>query len=192
MSTLQKKQTEKTMARTRFDDDQTLVASNKKDSQINKSEIEKVELLMAAKQKSKNPNTAKYIDPNLDPKYAISRIQLPPSTMYMIDKVVRQKAAQGPIGVNNSEVINLEQERELRKKNIYYANLAGKKGGKSETGMDEDPEDMEGEVINPAVGRNSKGEFIDDEEIDMDEQEKENARNEALLQRLYNVAKAEI
>ena len=59
------------MARTRFDDDQTLVASNKKDSQINKSEIEKVELLMAAKQKNKNPNTAKYIDPNLDPKYAI-------------------------------------------------------------------------------------------------------------------------
>ena len=93
MGTLQKKQTEKTMARTRFDDDQTLAACSKKDSLINKSEIEKVELLMAAKQKNRNPNTTKFIDPNLDPKYAISRIQLPPSTMYMIDKVVRQKAA---------------------------------------------------------------------------------------------------
>ena len=54
------------------------------------------------------------------------RIQLPAKTMYLIDKVVRAKALQGPIGVNNSEVINLEQERDLRKKNLYYANLAEK------------------------------------------------------------------
>ena len=44
--------------------------------------------------------------------------------MYLIDKVVRAKALRGPIGVDNSEVINLEQERELKKRDKYYANLA--------------------------------------------------------------------
>ena len=180
------------MARTRFDDDKTLVATNKKDSLVNQAEIEKEELLMAAKHKNRNPYTTKFIDPNVDPKYAISRIQLPPKTMYLIDKVVRAKALQGPIGVNNSEVINLEQERELRKKNIYYANLADKKRANNPSGMDDDPEDMGGENIPTNAGRNSKGEFMDDEEADLDEQEKENARNEALLKRLYNVAQAEI
>lgn len=123
---------------------------------------------MAAKHKNKNPNTIKFIDPNIDPKYAISKIQLPPRTMYLIDKVVRARALQGPIGVNNSEVINLEQEREIRKKNIYYANLAERKNT-DKTGMDEDPEDMEGERTNTGVGRNSKGEFVDDEEADLND-----------------------
>jgi len=35
----------------------------------------------------------------------------------LIDKVVRQKAMTGPIGVDNSEYINIEQERELRRRN---------------------------------------------------------------------------
>ena len=39
---------------------------------------------------------------------AIHKIQLPAKTMYLIDKVVRAKALQGPIGVDNSEVINIE------------------------------------------------------------------------------------
>ena len=152
--------------------------------------MERAELLMAAKHKNQNPNTIKFIDPNVDPRYAISKIQLPPRTMYLIDKVVRARALQGPIGVNNSEVINLEQEREIRKKNIYYANLADRKNT-GNTG-DEDPQDMEGERTNTGAGRNSKGEFVDDEEAELDDQERENARNEALLKRLYNVAQQEI
>ena len=39
---------------------------------------------------------------------AVHQIQLPAKTMYLIDKVVRAKALQGPIGVDNSEVINIE------------------------------------------------------------------------------------
>lgn len=66
--------------------------------------------------------------------------------MYLIDKVVRAKALQGPIGVNNSEVINLEQERELRKKNLYYANLAENKKTHP-SNDDNDPEDLDGEHI---------------------------------------------
>ena len=89
--------------------------------------------------------------------------------MYLIDKVVRAKALQGPIGVNNSEVINLEQERELRKKNLYYANLAEKKRTDPTEMNDMDPEDHEYENITTNNGRNSKGEFVDDEEVDLDE-----------------------
>lgn len=44
---------------------------------------------------------------------------LPQQTIYLIDKVVRQKALQGPIGVDNSEVINIEMERELKKRNKH-------------------------------------------------------------------------
>lgn len=36
--------------------------------------------------------------------------------MYLIDKVVRQKSRCGPIGIDNSEVINLEVETEFKKK----------------------------------------------------------------------------
>ena len=61
--------------------------------------------------------------------------------MYLIDKVVRSKALKGPIGVDNSEVINLEQERELKKRDKYYANLADKKP--SNTGDSENEDDEE-------------------------------------------------
>ena len=44
--------------------------------------------------------------------------------MYLIDKVVRTKALRGPIGIDNSEVINIEQERELKKRDKYYRELA--------------------------------------------------------------------
>ena len=65
----------------------------------------------------------------------------------MIDKVVRAKALQGPIGVDNSEVINLEQERELKKKNQYVANLASKKKqGTGDSEEEEDPDDEEAEM----------------------------------------------
>ena len=90
-------------------------------------EKEGLELAAAASYKTRNPHTIRYIDPNQDPSDAIMRIQLPAKTMYLIDKVVRAKALQGPIGVDNSEVINLEQEKELKKRNQYLANLAAKK-----------------------------------------------------------------
>ena len=77
--------------------------------------------------RTKNPHTIKFIDTNLDPREAIEHIVLPAKTMYLIDKVVRAKALQGPIGINNSEVINLEMEKDLRKRNKYLANLAEKK-----------------------------------------------------------------
>ena len=110
-----------------------------------------------------------YIDPNMDQREAIRNIQLPAKTIYLIDKVVRAKALQGPIGVDNSEVINLEQERELQQRNKYVANLASKK--KQGTG------DSEEENDDP-----------DDEEAEMDEQERENLVNEKLLKRLYKAA----
>ena len=92
--------------------------------------------------------------------------------MYLIDKVVRAKALRGPIGVDNSEVINLEQERELKKRDKYYANLA-----------DQKPSRTSGESDDDAVA---------DEEADMDEQDLENLNNERLLKRLYKAAQADI
>jgi hypothetical protein len=49
-----------------------------------------------------------------NPAKAIRNLELPSATLYLIDKVVRAKALNGPIGVDNSEVINIEAERELR------------------------------------------------------------------------------
>ena len=51
-------------------------------------------------------------------------IVLPPETIYLIDKVVRQKARCGPIGIDCSEVINIEMENEFkaRNKHIYKLN----------------------------------------------------------------------
>jgi hypothetical protein len=51
---------------------------------------------------------------------------------------VRQKALQGPIGVDNSEVINLEMERELKKRNKHLL---------PETKNVEDEEDLPDEDI---------------------------------------------
>ena len=93
--------------------------------------------------------------------------------MYMIDKVVRSKALKGPIGVDNSEVINLEQEKELKKRDKYYADLAEKKKPSGES--EEDDED-----------------YLDEEDEDMDPQTRENIVNEKLLKRLYKAAQADI
>ena len=158
------------MARTRFDQDICQTTSNKKVSLDAGVEHDLAELRHAANHRNTNPNTIKFIDPNLDPKYAISRIQLPPKTMYLIDKVVRAKALQGPIGTNNSEVINLEQERELRKKNLYYANLAEQKRPRPQAIDEDDNEDQENsDREQMAIGRNSKGEFVDMEDLEMDD-----------------------
>ena len=63
------------------------------------------------------------LDPEIDEAEALSLIKLPPVTMYLIDKVVRMKAKSGPIGIDNSELINLEFEREFKAKNNHIFKL---------------------------------------------------------------------
>lgn len=63
------------------------------------------------------------MDPNLSESEALSLIQLPAETTYLIDKVVRQKSRYGPIGIDNSEVINLEMENEFKKRNLHIFKL---------------------------------------------------------------------
>lgn len=47
--------------------------------------------------------------------------------MYLIDKVVRLRAKAGPIGVDNSELINIELEEEYKAKNKLIEGLIGSK-----------------------------------------------------------------
>lgn len=63
------------------------------------------------------------IHPDMDEEEALSLIELPDETIYVIDKVVRQKAKAGPIGIDNSEFINIEIEEEFKEKNQYLQNL---------------------------------------------------------------------
>ena len=72
----------------------------------------------------------------MDDEEALKFIVLPQETLYLIDKVVRQKAKAGPIGIDNSEFINIEIEQEYKEKNKYINNLSYKK--KEETEDDED------------------------------------------------------
>jgi hypothetical protein len=65
----------------------------------------------------------------------LKEIRLPSHTLYLIDKVVRAKANQGPIGVDNSEVINIELERELKRRHKALYGDAGT----VEDDPDEDP-----------------------------------------------------
>ena len=131
------------MARTRFEEEGTIAVGAK--AQMAGEGVNNIEEVPAATFCNKNPHTIKYIDPNLTENQAIKRIQLPAKTMYLIDKVVRSKALKGPIGVDNSEVINLEQERELKKRDKYYANLADKKPSNPGTG-DSEAEDDDDDV----------------------------------------------
>lgn len=59
------------------------------------------------------------IHPDMEEEEALALIELPQETMYVIDKVVRQKAKAGPIGIDNSEFINIEIEEEFKEKNQY-------------------------------------------------------------------------
>lgn len=63
------------------------------------------------------------LSPEIREKEALSLIQLPAETMYLIDKVVRQKARAGPIGVDNSEVINLEFEKDFKSRHRHIFKL---------------------------------------------------------------------
>ena len=123
MTKLQPKQNERTMARTRFDELGT-VPVGAKAQMTGEAPNTELEMVPATSFSNKNPHTIRFFDPNQTERHAIQRIQLPAKTMYLIDKVVRAKALRGPIGVDNSEVINLEQEHELKKRDKYYANLA--------------------------------------------------------------------
>ena len=49
------------------------------------------------------PHWLSLIDPEMDDEEALNFIELPQETIYLIDKVVRQKARAGPIGIDNSE-----------------------------------------------------------------------------------------
>lgn len=137
MNSLGCKQSEKAFARTRFDNQ----ASTNVVGAENQDEVDAMSFLF-----SNNPRTRQYVDTSLDPSEVIHKIQLPPSTMYLIDKVVRAKALLGPIGIDNSEVINLEVEKEVQKRNRYLANLSGKNGtSEDQEGEDDsDQEDTEG------------------------------------------------
>lgn len=59
----------------------------------------------------------------LEEEDALQLIELPEETIYLIDKVVRQRAKAGPIGVDNSELINIEMEEEYKQKNQYFQQL---------------------------------------------------------------------
>ena len=83
MNSLGNKQTEKAFARTRFDNQ----ASTNNCGAENMDEIEAISSLFG-----NNPRTRQYVDTSLDISEVIAKIQLPPSTMYLIDKVVRAKA----------------------------------------------------------------------------------------------------
>jgi len=63
------------------------------------------------------------MDPEIDEEEALSLIILPQETIYMIDKVVRLKARNGPIGIDNSEVINLQVENEFKKNYSHVLQL---------------------------------------------------------------------
>lgn len=57
---------------------------------------------------------------------------------------MRAKALYGPIGVDNSEFINIEMERDLRKRNRYIAGLYGEKPPTDEGATDDEDRDEEG------------------------------------------------
>ena len=47
----------------------------------------------------------------------LDKIELPRETIYMIDKVVRQRVKRGPFGMENSELIADQHDREVFEKN---------------------------------------------------------------------------
>ena len=81
-----------------------------------KSHIEGFEQMSKISKISPRDHLLEHID-ELDEEEALQLIELPQETMYLIDKVVRQRAKAGPIGVDNSELINLEIEEEYKHKN---------------------------------------------------------------------------
>ena len=65
MAALQKKQTERTMARTRFEDDGTVPVGAKAMMNPDVPNVDVVEMVPATTFKNKNPHTIRFIDPNI-------------------------------------------------------------------------------------------------------------------------------
>ena len=162
------------MARSRFEEDKTVAVGTKAQIDADIDNVDAIEQVPATSFNNMNPHTIRFIDQNLTLRQRIKKIQLPAKTMYLIDKVVRTKALRGPIGVDNSEVINLEQEKELKRRDKYYTDLAEQRQSKGTE--DEDDENFD----------------EDDIEGGMDEQDRENLVNEKLLKRLYKAAQADL
>jgi hypothetical protein len=112
----------------------------------------------------------------MDDEEALRFIELPRETIYLIDKVVRQKAKAGPIGIDNSEFINLQIEEEYKQKNKHINQLTegyrNKKDGdlsKVDRTLGEDDED-------------------DSDQENNNDGDKENQDNQRLLDRLSTAA----
>ena len=80
-----------------------------------------------------------------DEEELIKEIDLPQETLYYIDKVVRQRSKMGPIGVDNSELINIEMEKEIKQKNQYVDQLY--KGNNPGVDGEEEDEEDEGQLM---------------------------------------------
>ena len=93
---------------------QLVSARAKVESIIQRESLSEVEGKPSSPGKFGLPYWLSLIDPEMDDEEAIQFIELPLETMYLIDKVVRQKAKAGPIGIDNSEFINLEIEEEYK------------------------------------------------------------------------------
>eukprot|EP00347_Sterkiella_histriomuscorum_P011660 403371604 len=106
------------------------------------------------------------IDPEMEDEEAIKYIELPQETIYLIDKVVRLKAKTGPIGVDNSELINIELEQEFKQKNQYIEGLMHHGGNKK-------PQDQM---------------TMTTQEQQQQYEDKENIQNQRLLERLTQAA----
>ena len=96
------------------------------------------------------PHWLSLIDPEMDDEEALNFIELPQETIYLIDKVVRQKARAGPIGIDNSEFINIEIEEEFKEKNTHIQKLVdGYKTKETQHHSDDDTlEDEDGNKEN--------------------------------------------
>ncbi len=95
-----------------------------------------------------SPGKGSSFDPLEDRHPLDDDIELPLETMYLIDKVVRQRAQMGPIGVDNSELINIEMEEEYKEKNQHLLNLVSG-GNKGEiSAYSEDKENMDANEVN--------------------------------------------
>lgn len=87
----------------------------------------------------------------------LDQIELPRETMYMIDKVVRQRAKKGPFGIDNSELIADQHDREIMEKNDRIQRLVeGMSSHSRARGDDKDVEtssDIAGRRINSVCAR---------------------------------------
>lgn len=67
---------------------------------------------------SPNKEKSEIVNPShMDDSFDLDRIELPWETLYMIDKVVRQRVTKGPFGADFSELLNEEDMRLSRMKN---------------------------------------------------------------------------